>query len=550
MRASFLAGAMVVGLVSIARAQSQPCRTVEVTFEPIANLQIAVWIEDPAGHYVDTAYVSRLTGTLGLANRPGDGRLKTDFRFPYGRRDMVLPVWAHERNQHYGYVVMGGNYGNSIATCGAHGIAGSECDDETIGYHFDVSSPEPFYCSPRGGVSMNVGGVDVVSCASPFYGSKGAYADPPAFSLYPPRADLTSFTTDHDGADARAFSTVNDLGAISGATPPGMQPIDPPIRWSPPHDGDYVLKVEVSEEADFNMYHRHPNLDDEHPELNIYGHDFLGQPSIVYAVPFTVGAGTDVELQSDYAGYGDWDGATGALHPPDMTITTTDGSGAGRLILTNDASGAYRVKVRALPTCDGGAPTCTAPSPPTALTLTPNATSISLSFASAIGGTATNRFDVRYRENAPITDADFLTAIPSSTMPPPPGPPGTTVSTLISGLRSDVSYTVAVRALAMCDAPSKISASHTSTLQAAFVTLHGCFIATAAYGTPLARQIEVLRRFRDHHLLDNPLGQLAVAAYVSLSPPVASAISSDEHLRAAARWLVSPLVELARAAHQ
>ncbi len=157
---------------------------------------------------------------------------------------------------------------------------------------------------------------------------------------------------------------------------------------------------------------------------------------------------------------------------------------------------------------------------------------------------------MRYRENAPITDADFLTAIPSSTMPPPPGPPGTTVSTLISGLRSDVSYTVAVRALAMCDAPSKIAASHTSTLQAAFVTLHGCFIATAAYGTPLARQIEVLRRFRDHHLLDNPLGQLAVATYVSLSPPVASAISSDEHLRAAARWLVSPLVELARAAHQ
>src|SRR5581483_2843832 len=197
-------------LAGAARAQS-PCRTVEVTFNPVANLQIAVWIKDAAGNYVDTAYVSRSTGSLGLANRPGLHLFKTDFRFPYGRRDMVLPVWAHKRNHHYGYVVMGGKAGNSIQSCNQSGISGTDCDDLTIGYHFSVSSPEPFYCSPRGGVTTKVNGVDVISCASAFYGCKGAYAPAPQFSLYPPRADLTSFVDDHDGPDAKAFASVNDL---------------------------------------------------------------------------------------------------------------------------------------------------------------------------------------------------------------------------------------------------------------------------------------------------------------------------------------------------
>ena len=37
---------------------------------------------------------------------------------------------------------------------------------------------------------------------------------------------------------------------------------------------------------------------------------------------------TDVEVASSYAGYGDWDGATGTLHLPDMTISDVPGSGA------------------------------------------------------------------------------------------------------------------------------------------------------------------------------------------------------------------------------
>ena len=75
-----------------------------------------------------------------------------------------------------------------------------------------------------------------------------------------------------------------------------------------------------------------------------------------------------------------------------------------------------------------------------------------------------------------------------------------------------------------------------------FVTLHGCFIATAAYGSKMQADVMSLRRFRDQHLLTNPLGQLFVAAYYAFSPPVAGAIATDENLRALARAALRPLV--------
>jgi hypothetical protein len=160
-----------------AAAADPPCRTVEIAFRPVNELQIAVWIEDPNGKYIGTAYVTRLTGSFGLANRPGNHFLHSAVRFPYGRRDMVLPVWAHKRNKTYGLVVMGGSAGNSPSTCAASNHATSgDCDDDTIAYHSGVSSLEPFYCSPNGGQVKQQDGMDIISCASTFIGSKGAFA--------------------------------------------------------------------------------------------------------------------------------------------------------------------------------------------------------------------------------------------------------------------------------------------------------------------------------------------------------------------------------------
>ena len=153
-----------------AHADTPTCRSVEVRLKPIPHVQMAVWVEDENGNYVDTLYVTRLTGTLGLANRPGLPTFKSDFRFPYGARQMVMPVWAHKRNHVYGKVVMGGaKVDGSKQRIGDTTDCGADCRNDTIGYHFNVSSPEPFYCGPSGGTGGQA--LDATSCASSFTGS-------------------------------------------------------------------------------------------------------------------------------------------------------------------------------------------------------------------------------------------------------------------------------------------------------------------------------------------------------------------------------------------
>lgn len=72
-----------------------------------------------------------------------------------------------------------------------------------------------------------------------------------------------------------------------------------------------------------------------------------------------------------------------------------------------------------------------------------------------------------------------------------------------------------------------------------------CFIATAAYGTETASQLNILRDFRDQILLKNALGSLFVEAYYEVSPPIADFIAKDDFLRAVVRdVLVDPVVHL------
>ena len=75
----------------------------------------------------------------------------------------------------------------------------------------------------------------------------------------------------------------------------------------------------------------------------------------------------------------------------------------------------------------------------------------------------------------------------------------------------------------------------------------GCFIATAAYGTETAEQLDVLRAFRDRVLLKNPIGSRFVDWYYEVSPPAADYIAKHNTLRAVVRELViNPIVSLTR----
>ena len=69
-----------------------------------------------------------------------------------------------------------------------------------------------------------------------------------------------------------------------------------------------------------------------------------------------------------------------------------------------------------------------------------------------------------------------------------------------------------------------------------------CFIATAAYGDPLAREVTVLRDFRDRYLLTNPVGERFVALYYRFSPPLAHYISKHDGLKQVIRAALRPLV--------
>ena len=69
-----------------------------------------------------------------------------------------------------------------------------------------------------------------------------------------------------------------------------------------------------------------------------------------------------------------------------------------------------------------------------------------------------------------------------------------------------------------------------------------CFIATAAYGSPLDPHLESLRDFRDRFMMTNHPGRALVRFYYRNSPPLADFIADRNWLRAVVRGLLTPVV--------
>jgi hypothetical protein len=72
-----------------------------------------------------------------------------------------------------------------------------------------------------------------------------------------------------------------------------------------------------------------------------------------------------------------------------------------------------------------------------------------------------------------------------------------------------------------------------------------CFVATAAYGTDTAEEINILREFRDVVLLASGAGAEFVRLYYEISPPIAEVISQHDSLRTAVRLgFIDPVVAI------
>jgi len=81
-------------------------------------------------------------------------------------------------------------------------------------------------------------------------------------------------------------------------------------------------------------------------------------------------------------------------------------------------------------------------------------------------------------------------------------------------------------------------------IRADFGGAGGCFIATAAYGTPMAEEIQILREFRDEYLVPNPVGKALVDFYYKVSPPIADFISEHPGLKPMVRAGLLPAVAM------
>jgi hypothetical protein len=515
--------------------------------ETIARLdlgpQIAVWLESAdRTQFVDTLMVTNLTASRGLGNRPGIWNFRSGPLFPYGKRSMVLPVWAHARGVFYPTVVM------------QDGL------EDWLGFHEPISSPEPYFCRPLMADEVNV---DAITCPTRFSSAKGRL-DTTTSVYYPPRADLTSFINadcDTVGAtipcptDAPRYAALNDLDAVAAATPPYGQPWSG--SWVIPANlpaGDYALMVEVNKEFDGNGAFSFSSFVDQN--LADYGLDGnLGQPSVVYRIPIHLdpaappgaAAGT-----SAIAGYGDWMGRDGDLRPPDGTISTSDpGSGEMRLLEIAGPAGTARVHA------DVESCVCVPPaslSGVTDLRTLPGGvatSSVAFAFANAAAdGAAVAGSELRYREGRPDAAADFVAAFDQAIRGPQiaPGPPGSSSSFTLATLKPATAYLVGIRAIGACGETSAVAVLAFETEVMAFTKLSGCFVATAAWGGPHAPEVEALRRARDALRARSSLFAVAADLYARAGPAAADVVRRGVMPRALARTLLEPVGALAQAA--
>jgi hypothetical protein len=541
---------MLVGARSAEAATPGMCRVINVDFTPggipagsravpgsaeapVSSLaiapQIVAWLERPTGEYVDTLFITSQTGRYGIGNRPGRFDFNSGPSWPYGRRITVFPVWSHKHGLEF------------------PAIAFRNGDDDGLSHPFAESSLESHFCRP---LQTSDSLWDAVTCSSTVYTDKGVFVD--GSSKYPPRADLTP-VPGTDSPSVAMFKAMNPFDAVSQATPRIGEATQ--ISWPIPDNieaGDYVLFMEVALEQDFNQTYNpttYPGPSRSEISYSEYGIPYRGQPSVIYRVPFTVTLDSQTIATTDtWVGYGDPKGSDGAIRPPDATITTDlPNSGALRLLLTSSGVNdpMFRVRVDARSERDYDPPS----NPGSMVVTDPRSNAATVSFQAPGDDGVLGKvrgYEVRYVVGAGPINEDNFGAANEVSFDADVVPSGASQALVIKNLLPETEYTVAVRAFDDCHNTSAVTSTTFSTTERAFGEVDACFVATAAYGSMLANDVEMLRRFRDNLLKRSVLGELAVQSYYTFGPAVAGVVGESDLLRSTARDLLGPLVDRVR----
>lgn len=607
---------LTFALLALASTSVAQDRLVEVRFTPTERAQIAIWVETADGTFLQTIRLTEATAYRGIGNRPGALQMNSGFHWPYGRREGVLPVWAHRRvtaQEPFKRVIFQDRL--------SEGFASRTSNDASI---------DDYFCLSFNQSTTTREALDAVTCASVFNSDKGrylteedvaaGYAEPfeaergasvemramDTTSLYPPRRDVPELRgADHFdvldyGADARA--AMPEIDAVTMATLAGEMPamiqFDAPLDWE---DGDYVLFIEVNVEGDYNDEwdaDRFPTPVLGESELwdfwaKTYGYPYRGQPSVVFRVPFRLDSAGGVWNAADPSGYGTAQGRSGDMASMDATITNdpvaTPGSGADRLLAGAEGS---RLSVTVVPSnvcgvpdpppqcfveCDDENP-CAAgfmcspdneclgecdlsaqPDPLSGFTVIEHEERpweyATVSFTVPESMRAIQRYEVRVATEPFVRGMSFsswgveakIAALEDvALMVPTDGAAGEVVTVELGHLTPQTGYFIGMRAVDKCNSPSEVASQEHVTSEIIFTTVSPCFVATAAYGTPLADEIGALRRFRDRHLMSNRVGRFLVEAYYEHGPAAADVIRESPVLRDVTRSLLSPVVSLAR----
>jgi hypothetical protein len=503
------------------------------------------------------------------------------------------------------------------------GYASRECEDST---------KDSYYCLSFTAESTRRDGLDAVSCASVFNSDKGrmmtaqdvtnGYAEPTAIggppiwqaadrplaltSLYPPRRDFTSCANpstvdvcmggtsscqDHpDSATyaTRARAAMPEIDAVTMATPPAdMQQtvmFSVPSSWP---DGNYVAYLEVNTEGDYNGSYNNNNYPAPCTTASSscpgtvewdswamsYGYPYRGQPSVVFALPFSLGEAGMFSTMTP-VGFGSVDGtdaSPGAMHMMDGSISDdpqgAPGSGADRLRMSTTQTSRLELEVR--PCLDG-----VLPDAPTELTVEPvmdpkhshEWAHLHFVVPSYQGGLS--RYEVRTSADPhPIVagdDTSFIQGLPAQAASsktealviPADKPPGATIDVDFGGLAPLTHYWVGVRAIDSCNRPGPHTVAEVTTTKVSFTQLPPvsldpahpqCFIATAAWGSTLEPAVQAMRRARDRLLGEVPLFAVAADLYGRSGPAAAAVLKRSDTARVLAREMLGPLGTTAQA---